>query len=141
MFSQETVSRVNKPFFKHKRDKGNTGEDIACEYLERRGLKVIARNYQRKWGELDIVAQNGEAIHFFEVKSVLVSGRERSIDWHRPEENVHDLKIRHIRRMVETFLAEWGRGADVEFHFHVLCVFMNMRTRRARVKWIKDVIL
>ena len=141
MVSRYTLSQVNKPFFKHKRAKGNKGEDIACEYLQRQGFKVIVRNYQKKWGEIDIIAQKEGIIHFFEVKSVIVKRFDSFTDSHQPEENVHGLKTRHIRRMIETFLAETKRGLDAEFHFHVICVYMNSNTRLARVKWIKDVIL
>ena len=141
MFSQETISRVNGPVFKHKREKGNKGEDIACIYLERNGFKVVVRNYQKKWGELDIIAVKGGVLHFFEVKSVTAVFAERFFDAHRPEDNIHGLKVRHIRKMIQTYLIECGRGLDAEFHFHALCVFMDLETRRAHVKWIKDVIL
>lgn len=141
MFSRYTISRLNKPFFKHKRAKGNAGEGIACVYLERQGFKVIVRNYQKKWGEIDIIAQKQGILHFFEVKSVIVKNFDSLADSHQPEENVHAYKRLHIRRMVETFLAETKRGFETEFHFHVLCVYMNADTRKARVKWIKDVIL
>ena len=125
----------------HKREKGNIGEDIACVFLEKRGFKIVARNYQKKWGELDIVAEKDNVLHFFEVKSVTAEYAERFWDAHRPEDNVHGLKVRHIRKMVETYLAEGKRESDTEFYFHVLCVFMNLESRRAKVKWIKNVIL
>ncbi len=153
MFSRCTVSHLNRPFFKHKRAKGNAGESIACVYLERQGFMVIVRNYQKKWGEIDIIAQKEGILHFFEVKSVIVKSLDsltganhwadsnHPANHHEPEENVHAYKRLHIRRMIETFLAETKRGFDTEFHFHVLCVYMNANTRRARVKWIKDVIL
>jgi len=51
------------------------------------------------------------------------------------------LKIRHIRRMIETYLEETGRGLDAEFQFHVLCVFMSSQERKASVKWIQNIIL
>ena len=137
----------------NKRAKGNMGESIACEYLERQEFKVIVRNYQKKWGEIDIIAQKEGIVNFFEVKSVIVKSFDslasndhltdpnHRANHHEPEENVHAYKRLHIRRMIETFLAETKRGFDAEFHFHVLCVYMNENTRRARVKWIKDVIL
>jgi putative endonuclease len=84
------------------RNIGNKGEDIACQFLQGKGFSIIARNYQRKWGELDIVAQKEGIIHFFEVKSVSQSF-SRTTNNHRPEDNVHLHKLRHIRRMIETF--------------------------------------
>lgn len=49
---------------------GKIGEDCACDYLRKEGYKILERNYLKKWGELDIVAQKGKKIHFVEVKSV-----------------------------------------------------------------------
>jgi len=169
---------------------GNIGENIACKHLERLGLVIVERNYQKKWGELDIIAIENVAretlhdykpdsrLHFFEVKSVTgywaqannfktcVGERGNFVKdvpgEFRPEDNVHSLKIRNIRRMIETYLTEKysnlekevassGRGVtgldkgmtsyDMEFQFHVLCVYINMKTRKARIKWLKNVIL
>ena len=122
------------------------GEDIACKFLESKGFVVVDRNYQKKWGELDIVATKkrsvgGDSFHFFEVKSVMRDFSSMSFNPYQPEDNVHSLKVRHIRRIIQTYMAEKGRGPDADFHFHVLCVFMNEKTRRAKVKWIEDVIL
>lgn len=125
----------------HKRAKGNIGEDIACKFLESRGFVITDRNYLKKWGELDIVARKGKSVHFFEVKSVMRDFSTMSFNPYQPEDNVHNLKIRRLKRIIQTYLAEKGRGRDNEFHFNVLCVFMNEKTRRARVKWIEDVIL
>lgn len=124
----------------HTRSKGNIGEDIACTFLKREGFIVVGRNYQRKWGELDIIAQKDKVFHFFEVKSVTCDF-SRVTNAHRPEDNVHGLKMRHISRMIETYLADNNRELDSEFQFHVISVYMNEKTRRARVKWLKNVIL
>ncbi len=122
------------------RSKGNIGENVACIFLEKRGFKIAVRNYMKKWGEIDIIAIKDKVVHFFEVKSVTFNPVHDSVS-HKAEDNVHGFKVRQIRRMVETFLEETNRGLDAEFHFHVLCVYLNMETRGARVKWIKDLVL
>jgi putative endonuclease len=48
---------------------GKTGEELAVAELERRGYAVLARRYRTRHGELDIVARDGEAIVFVEVKA------------------------------------------------------------------------
>jgi putative endonuclease len=125
----------------HTREVGNKGEDIGCIFLRDNGFIVIGRNYQKRWGELDIIAKKDSVLHFFEVKSVTTLNRDNISDSYRPEDNVHAEKARRIKRMIGTYLAESGGGQEVEFHFHVLCVFIDMETRKARVKWIKDLIL
>ncbi|MDE2233743.1 MAG: YraN family protein, partial [Patescibacteria group bacterium] len=99
------------------------------------------RNYQKKCGELDIIAKKDKVVHFFEVKSVTGDFSEKFLDAHRPEDNVDQWKIRHLRRIIETYIADKKLGPEAEFHFHVLCVYMNLDNRRAVVKWLKDIIL
>ena len=48
---------------------GKMGEDLACAELQRRGYAVIARGYRSKYGEIDIVARDGETTVFVEVKT------------------------------------------------------------------------
>jgi putative endonuclease len=128
------------PTFMHKRAKGNIGEDVACKYLENKGFVIVVRNYLRKWGELDIIAQKDKIIHFFEVKSVTVDFDQNS-DSHKPEDNVHRLKLKRIRRMIETYLDEKHMLQNAEFQFHVITVFINEKTRLARVKMIKNLVI
>ena len=48
---------------------GREGEDIAVAYLKREGYTVLDRNYRCLFGEVDIVAKDGDTIVFVEVKS------------------------------------------------------------------------
>jgi len=124
----------------HNRQKGNKGEDLACKFLEDKGYVIVVRNYLKKWGEIDIVANKQGSLHFVEVKSVIPKYSGGS-DTHRPEDNVHGLKVRNIRRMIETYLEEKGIGEEVEFYFHVICVYMNSQKGKTQIKWIENVIL
>jgi putative endonuclease len=123
-----------------KRIKGNKGEDISCTFLERKGFVITDRNYLRKWGELDIVAHKDGIVHFFEVKSVTWMPVVRG-NAHRPEENVNLFKGHKLRKIISTYLVDKGIGEETAFQFHVLCVYMNMKTRKARVEMIENVIL
>ncbi|MDP2704300.1 MAG: YraN family protein [bacterium] len=50
---------------------GKRGEDIACEYLKKRGYKILERNVREKWGELDIVVRaKDKTLVFVEVKTM-----------------------------------------------------------------------
>lgn len=49
--------------------KGETAEQIAAAFLLNRGLKIIHRNYRCRFGEIDLVAQDGKTLVFVEVKS------------------------------------------------------------------------
>lgn len=51
----------------HKR--GKFGEDYTAEYLTNKGYQIIARNFRRRGGELDIVALKGGMLIVVEVKT------------------------------------------------------------------------
>jgi len=90
------------------------------------------------------------AIHFFEVKSISVASfnqisEDGHFRGHSPEENVHIFKSKQIRRMIETYHMEYTdqkkTNTSPYFFFHIICVFLNEKSRKAKVKWMKDIIL
>ncbi|OIP93489.1 MAG: YraN family protein [Syntrophobacterales bacterium CG_4_8_14_3_um_filter_58_8] len=48
---------------------GKRGEELAAAYLAEAGYRIIERNYRCLFGEIDIVAEEGETLVFVEVKS------------------------------------------------------------------------
>lgn len=36
---------------------GQWGEEIACQYLKNKGYNIVARNFRKKWGEIDIICR------------------------------------------------------------------------------------
>lgn len=123
---------------------GDLGEAIAARFVKRQEFHIITRNYRKKWGELDIVAVKDGILHFFEVKSTKVSRFTRIRDRHsgyRPEEHVHHAKVVRLRRTIQSFLAETGKGPECVFNVHVLVVYLDMKQSTARIRWIKNVVL
>lgn len=84
-----------------RRDLGNAGEQLAAEHLERLGYRILERNYRTRWGELDIVAFDGRALAFCEVKSRRAGGRAGSA-----LEAVSPAKQAQVRRMAGRWLVE-----------------------------------
>lgn len=48
---------------------GKSGEDRTASFLRKRGYAIIKRNYQCRFGEIDIIAERKEYIIFVEVKT------------------------------------------------------------------------
>lgn len=48
---------------------GVLGENLACAELARRGYAILERRYRTRYGEIDIIARDGEWIVFVEVKA------------------------------------------------------------------------
>ena len=48
---------------------GETGEQLACDFLETRGHQILDRNWHSGHLELDIVSEGPDGLHFVEVKA------------------------------------------------------------------------
>lgn len=128
---------------------GRLGEEITEVFLLKRGFEILARNYRRPWGELDIVAIYKDIIHFVEVKSVSceietsTAGGGKSFigkDTYRPEDNLHKNKISRLKRIIQTYLAI-NVSTETSWIFDIATVFIDKGKKRARVKFIENIIL
>lgn len=122
---------------------GALGEQIATEFLKKKGLDIIARNYWKPYGEIDIVARENGLVRFVEVKTVSYETEDDSRntvsrEMFRPEENVHPQKLKRLGRVVQAYVISHETDNWV---FDVLCVYINKKTRTAKVKWLKDIVL
>lgn len=117
-----------------KRQFGNEGEDLVVADLRNGGYKIIKRNYLKKWGEIDIIAFKDNKLHFIEVKTVSKAGE------FRPEDNLHELKLKRFGRTVETFLAEYDEDRKSEWQCDIACVLLE-KSGESKIEYINDVIL
>jgi putative endonuclease len=89
---------------------GQRGERIAARYLTDRGLRLLDRNWRCREGELDIVARDGDAIVFCEVKT------RREVGFGHPVEAVTLTKQRRLRLLAQRWLAAHDEHArDLRF--------------------------
>jgi putative endonuclease len=82
-------------------------EDIAARYLSEKWLQVIERNYQIKWGEIDIIARDGDFFVFVEV-------RYRRDDSHgHPLDTFGVMKRRALRRTAFMYVHKYKIDPDM----------------------------
>ena len=125
-----------------KRKIGDIGEGIACKYLEKRGYRVLERNYLKPWGEIDIVVEKGDLLSFVEVKSVSrESSAPVSRENLRPEDNMHPAKLKRLHRAVQTYLLDRKVPESRPWQIDLACVYLDFSTRRAKVEVIENIIL
>jgi len=118
-----------------KQNIGKLGEDIAAKYLEKHGFKILERNYRKPWGEIDIVAENNRELIFFEVKT-----QKNYLEWN-PEENVNTHKKHQLSRIIMTYLKERRFPESQDWRIDILAIKLNMETKNAEIKHIKNIIL
>ena len=85
---------------KHNQTIGHWGEETAAAYLRQRGYEIIARNARTPYGEIDIIAKQGDITIFIEVKTLTAS---KSFF---PEQNVTARKRGHMLACAEHYAAE-----------------------------------
>ncbi len=88
---------------------GRAGEDAALEWLQRRGMTLLERNWRSGHYELDLVMEYCDTIRIVEVKSL------RESDGFDPTANMTPEKCRRIVRAARRFLAENPSGREVCF--------------------------
>ncbi len=53
----------------HKKKLGKLGEDIVARHLQQEGFTILAQNYRKYFGEVDLIATKSELLIFVEVKT------------------------------------------------------------------------
>jgi putative endonuclease len=99
---------------------GRYGEEVAVAHLRAAGWQVIARNWRCRWGEIDVVAVDGECLVVCEVKT------RRSLAAGVPVEAVTPAKLGRLRRLTAAWLAGQDRRF-AEIRIDVLGVFRPAR--------------
>ena len=140
----------------HKQKIGKIGEDIACKFLTKRGFTLLERNYWKKWGEIDVIVEKSNVLHFVEVKTVSYDSRAScSInylackaaklhhDYYRPEDNLHPWKLKRLSRTVQTYLLEKNKNISEEeqWRFDVIIVFLDQKSKKAKVRFLENIVL
>jgi len=124
---------------------GKIGENIALNFLIKKGFEAICQNYRKKWGEIDIVAKKDKVIHFVEVKTVnrkSWGGKfEQEINTYRPEDNMHPWKIKRLQKAIQTYILEKHPNEDLDWQFDLVCVFLDQDKRVAKIRFMENIIL
>jgi putative endonuclease len=76
---------------------GVRGEELAARHLERLGYTIVARRHRTRFGELDLVATDGDALVFVEVKA-------RRAGPTSPYDALDEAKRAQVRRMAAAYL-------------------------------------
>jgi putative endonuclease len=79
-------------------NKGKNGEEMALEFLLKKGFKLIETNYENKIGEIDLIMIDEDWLVFVEVK--LKVGDK----FGTPEEMINKRKLAQIKRVAESYL-------------------------------------
>jgi len=106
---------------KNMREKGNRGEALAVQFLEKKLYKIVHRNWHCRWGEIDIIADDSGMLVFVEVKS---AGSKK---FGNPIERVDIRKQRRIIKTAMQYILE-NYTEEVPLRFDVIAIDMSDST-------------
>jgi putative endonuclease len=120
---------------------GRVGEDIACNFLERRGFDIVGRNYRKFIGEIDIIAKKDKVLHFVEVKTVsrVSIGHVQDNSGYRAEDNIHPQKLKRLSRAINSYLSEKTGDVDCDWQCDAVIVNLFVDIKKAKVKYLENI--
>ena len=117
----------------HNQKIGKFGEEVAAEYLKKKGYKIMDLNYRYSNQEIDIIAKIKEKIVFFEVKT------RTSAKMGRAEDNINRKKINNVKIALKAYLSHKGLNpeyAQIDF----LAIDLDKNNNSAKIKHYFDII-
>ena len=108
-------------------DIGRDAEDLAVRFLQRHGLRIVARNWRCRFGEIDVVACDGPLLVFVEVRA------RTSRSHGGAAESITAAKRRKLVAAANLYLAR--SGSERPCRFDALLIEAD-----ARIEWVRDAI-
>lgn len=114
---------------KQKQSIGSIAEALAERYLKKNGLKLIARNYRCKSGEIDLIMRDHDTIVFIEVRL------RSNPDYASALESVTAAKQQRIIKAASHYLLSHPDFASEPCRFDVVAI--DKTDRGNQINWIK----
>jgi putative endonuclease len=107
-------------------DLGSAGEAMAAAYLETQGMRILRRNYQCRFGEIDLICAEGDVLVFVEVR------QRRSESYGGAIGSITAAKCARIGRAARHYLMRLQRLPCCRFDVVLIC------GKPARIEWLRS---
>lgn len=112
------------------RARGLHAEQLACRYLEKKGFRLVEKNYRLKCGEIDLIMQNNAILIFVEVryrKNNFYGGAAASVTWRKQQRLI---RAAHYFSVNKTIAKQLPSRFDV--------VTLSGDLNSPTISWIQD---
>jgi len=106
---------------------GAEAEQFAAQYLQQQGLKLVVQNYRCRFGEIDLIMQDGTSLVFIEVRL------RRNADFGGPSESIDIRKQQRLIRTAQQYLAGLAHTPPCRFD----AVLLN-DVNSQNIQWVKN---
>lgn len=108
---------------------GRIGESIAAIALEKKGYSILEQNFSNKFGEIDVIATDGNILVFVEVKTKI------GAEFGSPEDMISPGKLHRIRSMATMYT----KGEDVPCRIDVVAIVLDEENEVVRLTHYENV--
>lgn len=115
---------------KNKRKIGSRAEGQAAAFLTEKGYEILEQNFFCRQGEIDLIAREGAALVFVEVKY------RRDETNGNPAEAVNKKKQRHLAEAARYYLFSHGYPEDTSCRFDVVGILGEQITLYQDAFWL-----
>ena len=112
------------------KQEGLQGEALVADYLRNNGFQLVAHGYYCRFGEIDLIAWEGNTLCFIEVKT------RTNLEMGLPREYVTPTKQKKLRKTALFYLSE--KKLDCFCRFDVAEVYAEHGFDKARIVYLRD---
>lgn len=123
----------DKMFFSNRKNTqyiGKAAEVVAQNYLQKKGLILLEKNFYCRFGEIDLIMQEGNTVVFIEVRCRKIGAQVTA------EESITAQKIRKIRKTAEYYVMSLNEVPDCRFD--VIAMTHNPSNSGYTIDWLKQ---
>lgn len=111
---------------------GIWAEQLAKNYLLEKQLKIIAENFNSRFGEIDLIALHNEQLVFIEVRY------RRNQDYGGAISSIGHIKQQRLIATAQFFLQQHPTHRDREMRFDVIAICDNAQENNSRIEWLRN---
>lgn len=114
---------------------GKIGEDLAKDFLEKQGYKILEQNYRTKYAEIDLVAERG----FFKKELIFVEVRTKiGENFGSPEDTINKTKLKKVLQNARAYAAfkDWQGPCRID----AICIVLNQNCSVQRLNHYENII-
>lgn len=122
---------INKIYMDYRKQVGQFGEQLAQDFLIKRGYRIIEQNVKLSYQEIDIVASYKNLLVFVEVKT------RTNQTFGVADESITHGKIQNLKKAIGSYVEVRKKNPE-NVRLDLIAVDINRATKIAKIKHVKD---
>ncbi|MGB1403675.1 MAG: YraN family protein [Porticoccaceae bacterium] len=115
---------------------GTEAEMLACKYLQKKGLKLLERNFATRRREIDLVMQDRSCLVFVEVRF------RQSTNYGSAEESISQRKCQRLQAAALAYLQQRGQSITIEARFDAVAISPDHAPRgNFAINWVQNILI